>query len=226
MKNLVIIIIPIIILLTGCGDKKDLSDLIIVGNVVKHDGAGINIWVREGVFPLSGLDIRVNGYILPEYEYTKGLYLISRNTMPIESGIEYNLEIVYGENLITATTTLPDTIFEVITPQENDVHSVSTPMEVVWIRGDDDAGYVVFVEKVYSEIVETRHLTDVISDTSYVIPASVFDITGFFTVKVFAVHDGLIYPLEIFIGINSNVEPDVVGFFGAHVQRIVRLDVQ
>lgn len=225
MKRLAIIMIPIISMIYGCGDKKDLSDLIVVGNVYKHTGAGISITVKEGVFPASGLDIRVNGYLLNE-QYSKGSYLISQNTIPIESNAEFNLEIVYGENLVTATTILPDTIFEVITPQENDIHPVSTPMEVVWKRSDDDADYVVFVEKVYSEIVETRHLTDVIRDTSYVIPASVFDITGFFTVKVFAVHDGMIYPREIFIGINSNVEPDVVGFFGACVQRMVRIDVE
>ncbi|MEE9553635.1 MAG: hypothetical protein V3W18_05000 [candidate division Zixibacteria bacterium] len=226
MKHLTVIIIPIIMMLYGCDDKKELSDLIVVGNIYKHTGAGISVTVREGVFPVTGLDVRVNDYVLQEYGYTKGLYSISQNTMPIESGVEFNLEIVYGENLVTATTTLPDTIFKIITPQENDVHPGSMPMEVVWNRSDVNARYVVFVQEIFPEMTNTRHLTNVLQDTSYTIPASVFNDTGFFTIQIFAVHDGMYYPREIFYGINSNVEPDVVGFFGAHVQRIVRIHVE
>jgi hypothetical protein len=210
---------------SGCGNDKDVSDLIVAGDVYKHTSGGVVITVRDAIFPVSGLDIRINGHALGELP-EKGSYQISGNVLPIEPGVDYNLEFVYGGHRVTSTTVLPDESFEIISPQEDYEHDAGTDLEAIWGRSDDNAAYVLLVEEIYPEITVPRHLTGVMADTSYVIPASAFDDYGSYAIIVFAVHDGIIRSENIVYQINSNVEPDVAGFFGAYIEKTVLIYVR
>ena len=225
MRRLIVLVVLMAAVFSGCSDDKDVSDLIVTGNVYKHTGGGVVVAVRDAIFPVSGLDIRVNGQALEELS-EKGSYLITGNTLPIEPGVDYNLEFTYGGHLVTSTTTLPDESLEIILPQEDDEHAAGTDLEAIWSRSDDSAAYVLFVEEILPEMTTSRHLSSVIADTTYIIPASVFDHDGYFAIHIFAVHDGIIRSGNVFYGINNNVEPDVNGFFGAYIEKAVRINVQ
>ncbi|MCX5800859.1 MAG: hypothetical protein NTX17_05665 [Candidatus Eisenbacteria bacterium] len=211
----VFLILAFCVELFGCSCDTGISptQVVVLGNVYRHGGGGIQICLSHLGRPISDADVSVNGHRLIELP-TEGTYLITRTSMPIESGVTYELTVKLGKNSITGTAVLCDS-FSCLEPQLDSHHLQGEPLVATWTRSGTDYSYVLMIEEWHPEFVRRTHASPIVEDTVYTIPGEAFDGSGYYSIKIFSFENGVAYNCDILAFKNNNLTGGALGFFGS-----------
>lgn len=210
--------------LSGCGCDTPVSpsDVTVRGDVYRHSsGGGIQVCLLHRGRPVSGAEVSVNGRRL--HESMHGMYLITLTSMPIESGVTYELTVRLEHGSFSGTTVLCDS-FYCLRPEQSYEHTVGEPLVAEWTSTGDNYRYVVLIEQNLFEKIRQTYVSPILQDTIHAIPAGAFDKSGYYSIMIFSFENGVSYhPFDAVAIERENLTNGALGFFGSWRQAETRI---
>ena len=160
---------------------------------------------------------------------SQGVRYFTNNNIVIYPGIEYHLNVVIAEDIITGTTFVPSD-FELTYPAENQtIHFINNKLEVdyTWTKSSNSFGYLLNV--LYPFLYNGTPFND-----NYILDQTVFDTTYFFdsifepvdtVYTTIAAFDGNYYN-HLFEGKASSGIEGAYGYFGSSVYKRLKFIIR